>query len=71
MGTFTLADIREILYFFAVKFDKFSTSLRTIFSICYMTIMITAALLNGTLLYIFITKPATRKPSNLVVSALL
>ena len=71
MGTFTLADIREILYFFAVKFDKFSTSSRTIFSICYMTIMITAALLNGTLLYIFITKPATRKPSNLVVSALL
>lgn len=71
MGTFTLADMREILYFFAVKFDKFSTTSRTIFSICYMTIIITAALLNGTLLYIFITKPATRKPSNLVVSALL
>ena len=71
MGTLTSADMREILYFFAVKFNKFSATTRTILSICYMTIIITAALLNGTLLYIFITKPATRKPSNLVVSALL
>lgn len=71
MGTLTLVDIREILYFFAVKFDKFSISTRIVFLVCYSIIIITSAVLNGTLLYVFLTKPVLRKSSNLALSALL
>ena len=71
MGAFNLTTMREILFFFAVKFDKFSPAIRTKFAVCYNIIIITAAILNGILLYIFVTKSVLRKPFNLVLSALL
>ena len=71
MGAFNLITMREILFFFAVKFDKFSPAVRTKLAICYNIIIIAAAILNGILLYIFVTKSALRKPFNLVLSALL
>ena len=71
MGAFNLTTMREILFFFAVKFDRFSPAIRTKFAVCYNIIIITAAILNGILLYIFVTKSVLRKPFNLVLSALL
>ena len=71
MGAFNLTTMREILYFFAVKFDKFSPATRTKFAMCYNIIILTAAILNGIVLYVFVTKSALRKPFNLVLSALL
>ena len=71
MGLFTLADMREILYTFAVKFDKFSPEVRVKFVVCYNIIIIVATTLNGTILYVFVTKPSLRRPMKLVLSALL
>ena len=41
------------------------------FAVFYNIIIITAGILNGILLYVFVTKSALRKPSNLVLSTLL
>ena len=71
MGLFTLTDMREILYTFAVKFDKFSPEVRVKFVVCYNIIIMVATILNGTILYIFITKSSLRRPMKLVLSALL
>ena len=71
MASLTLTDIREIFYFFGVKFDGLPISTRIIFAVFYVFIIISSAILNGLLLYVFVTKSQLRKPSNLVVSTLL
>ena len=71
MGLITLTDMREILYTFAVKFDKFSPEVRVKFVVCYNVIIMVATILNGTILYVFVTKSSLRRPMKLVLSALL
>ena len=67
----TLSNITEIFYFFGVKFHGLSISTRIIFAVFYVFIIISSAILNGLLLYVFVTKSKLRKPSYLVVSTLL
>ena len=71
MGLITLTDMRETLYTFAVKFDKFSPEVRVKFVVCYNIIIMVATMLNGTILYVFVTKSSLRRPLKLVLSALL
>ena len=71
MGAMNLTDMKEILYAFAVKFDKFSPEVRIKFVVCYSIIIIIAAILNGTILYVFVTKSSLRRPLKLVLSLLL
>ena len=71
MGLITLTDMREILYTFAVKFDKFSPEVRVKFVVCYNIIIMVATILNGIILYVFVTKSSLRRPLKLVLSALL
>ena len=67
----TFSNITEIFYFFGVKFHGLSISTRIIFAVFYVFIIISSAILNGLLLYVFVTKSKLRKPSYLVVSTLL
>ena len=71
MVSITLADFREQLYLLGVKFDRLPLGTRIALALCYLLITITCAILNGTYLYVFLTKPKLRKPSNLIVSSLL
>ena len=71
MPSLTLSDIRDIFYFFGVKFDGLPISTRIAFAVFYVFIIISSSILNGLLLYVFVTKSKLRKPSYLVVSTLL
>ena len=71
MGIISLTDMKEILYMFAVKFDKFSPEARIKFVVCYSIIIIVGAILNGAILYVFVTKSSLRRPIKLVLSLLL
>ena len=71
MASITLADIRELLYFIGVKFDRLPLGIRISLALCYVLIIIICAILNGTYLYVFLTKAKLRKPSNLIMSGLL
>ena len=71
MGIISLTDMKEILYTFAVKFDKFSPEARIKFVVCYSIIIIVGAILNGAILYVFVTKSSLRRPIKLVLSLLL
>ena len=61
----------EFLYFHGINFDIFSHSVRIVLAALYVIIMILAAILNFTILYVFIKQQKLRKPSNLVLSPLL
>ena len=67
----TLEDMRDLLYEIGIKFDRLPRSTRITLAFCYVLIIIACATVNGIYLYIFVTKPKLRKPSNLVVSTLL
>ena len=71
MRAIRLTDMKEILYAFAVKFDKFSPEARITFAVCYSIIIIIGAILNGAILYVFVTKSSLRRPLKLVLSLLL
>ena len=71
MAPLTLADIRDICYFLGVKFDGLPVSTRIIFAVFYLFIIVSSAIINGLLLYIFVTKSKFRNSSNLVASTLL
>ena len=71
MASITLTDIRELLYFIGVKFDRLPIGIRISLALCYVLIIIICAILNGTYLYVFLTKAKLRKPSNLITSGLL
>ena len=68
MAPLTLADIRDICYFLGVKFDGLPVSTRIIFAVFYLLIIVSSAVINGLLLYIFVTKSKFRNSSNLVAS---
>ena len=67
----TLEDMRDLLYEIGIKFDRLPHGTRITLAFCYILIIIACATVNGIYLYIFMTKPKLRKPSNLVVSTLL
>ena len=71
MAKITIETIREFLYFYGINFEMFSHSARIIFAALYIIIIILAAILNFTILYVFITKKKLRRPSNVVLSPLL
>ena len=71
MASITLADIRELPYFIGVKFDRLPIGVCISLALCYVLIIIICAILNGTYLYVFLTKAKLRKPSNLITSGLL
>ena len=71
MGEFTVEAIRDFLFFHGINFGMFSQTVRIVFAVLYVIIMILAAVLNSTILYVFVTKRKLRKPSNLVLSPLL
>lgn len=71
MTKITIEAMREFLYFYGINFEMFSHTARIIFAALYITIMILAAILNFTILYVFITKQKLRRPSNVVLSPLL
>ena len=71
MAPLTLAEIRDICYFLGVKFDGLPVSTRIIFAVFYVFIIVSSVIINGLLLYVFVTKSKFRKPSNLVASTLL
>ena len=63
--------MRELLSSYVIDFNLFSQAAIIVIATIYIIIMISAGVLNGTLLYIFITKRKLRKSSNLVLSTLL
>ena len=67
----TLEDMRDLLYEIGIKFDRLPRRTRITLAFCYVLIIIACTTVNGIYLYIFVTKPKLRKPSNLVVSTLL
>ena len=71
MTKITIETMREFLYFYGINFEMFSHKARIIFAALYIIIMILAAILNFTILYVFITKQKLRRPSNVVLSPLL
>ena len=71
MGSMTLENMRDLLYEIGIKFDRLPHGIRITLAFCYVLIIIACATVNGIYLYIFMTKPKLRKPSNLVVSTLL
>ena len=71
MAKIAIETIREFLYFYGINFEMFSHSARIIFAALYIIIIILAAILNFTILYVFITKKKLRRPSNVVLSPLL
>ena len=71
MGSITLGNITKLLYISGVKFDRLPHGTRIILTFCYVLIIILCATLNGIYLYVFMTKPKLRKPSNIIVSSLL
>ena len=71
MGSITLGNITKLLYISGVKFDRLPHGTRIILAFCYVLIIILCATLNGIYLYVFMTKPKLRKPSNIIASSLL
>ena len=71
MNKITIESLWEFLYFYGINFDIFSHIARIVFAVLYIIIMILAAILNFTTLFIFITRQKLRKPSNVVLSPLL
>ena len=71
MAKLTIEVMRELLNSYVIDFNRFSQSAVIIIATVYIIIMILAGVLNGTLLYIFITQRKLRKSSNLVLSSLL
>ena len=71
MNKITIEILREFLYFYGINFDIFPHTARIVFAVFYIIIMILAAILNFTILFVFITRQKLRKPSNVVLSPLL
>ena len=71
MGEFTVEAMRDFLFFHGINFGMFSHTVQIVFAVLYVIIMILAAVLNSTILYVFVTKRKLWKPSNLVLSPLL
>ena len=71
MNKITIESLWEFLYFYGINFDIFSHTARIVFAVLYIIIMILAAILNFTILFVFITRQKLRKPSNVVLSPLL
>ena len=71
MNKITIESLWEFLYFYGINFDIFSHTARIMFAVLYIIIMILAAILNFTILFVFITRQKLRKPSNVVLSPLL
>ena len=71
MNKITIKILQEFLYFYGINFDIFSHTVRIVFAALYIIIMILAAMLNFTILFVFITRKKLRKPSNIVLSPLL
>ena len=71
MNKITIESLWEFLYFYGINFDIFSHIARIVFAVLYIIIMILAAILNFTTLFVFITRQKLRKPSNVVLSPLL
>lgn len=71
MCSITLAYMKELLYLIGVKFDRLPLGTRITLALCYVSITIGCATLNGIYLYVFLTKPKLRTPSNLIMSSLL
>ena len=71
MNKITIESLWEFLYFYGINFDIFSHTARIVFAVLYIIIMILAAILNFTILFVFITRQKLRKPSNVVLNPLL
>ena len=61
----------EFLYFYATNYDRIPQTTRIVFATFYIIIMVLAAVLNFTILHVFITRQKLRRPSNVVLSPLL
>ena len=71
MTKITIEVLCEFLYFYATNYDRIPQTTRIVFATFYIIIMVLAAVLNFTILHVFITKQKLRRPSNVVLSPLL
>ena len=71
MTKITVEVLCEFLYFYATNYDRIPQTTRIVFATFYIIIMVLAAVLNFTILHVFITRQKLRRPSNVVLSPLL
>ena len=71
MTKITIEVLCEFLYFYATNYDRIPQTTRIVFATFYIIIMVLAAVLNFTILHVFIIRQKLRRPSNVVLSPLL
>ena len=56
MTKITIEVLCEFLYFYATNYDRIPQTTRIVFATFYIIIMVLAAVLNFTILHVFITR---------------